>query len=207
MNYLLVTSYNNQAFDDLLTIQLKPSQGAHISTDTKENITAIYNNHELVGMNIFSVSQWLDGLSDGSVTLSAEQVDTLNKKIKEYGFDFELEADTENKFVVGYVQECRPHDDSDHLHVTQTLVGNDEVLQIVCGAKNIAAGQKVVVAKPGAIMPGGLVIWPGELRGVESNGMICSAKELDLPKEQHGEGILVLPEDAVVGEAFSFALD
>lgn len=74
------------------------------------------------------------------------------------------------KFVVGYVKECLPHEDSDHLSVTQTEVDNGEVLQIVCGAANIKKGQRVVVAKPGAVMPSGSIIWPGELRGVASNG-------------------------------------
>ena len=67
-----------------------------------------------------------------------------------------------------------------HLSVTEIKVDNGEVLQIVCGAANIRKGLKVVVAKPGAMMPDGLLIWPGELRGVESFGMVCSAKELNL---------------------------
>ena len=75
-------------------------------------------------------------------------------------------------------------------------------MQIVCGAPNIEAGQKVVVAKPGAMMPDGMMIWPGTLRGVDSYGMICSARELHLPNAPAKKGILVLPEDAVVGEAF-----
>ncbi|HFJ6866946.1 TPA: DUF4479 domain-containing protein, partial [Enterococcus faecium] len=62
--------------------------------------------------------------------------------------------------------------------------------------------QKVVVAKPGAMMPDGMMIWPGTLRGVDSYGMICSARELHLPNAPAKKGILVLPEDAVVGEAF-----
>ena len=79
---------------------------------------------------------------------------------------------------------------------------NGTVLQIVCGAPNIEAGQKVVVAKPGAMMPDGMMIWPGTLRGVDSYGMICSARELHLPNAPEKKGILVLPEDAVVGEVF-----
>ncbi|MGI6156664.1 MAG: DUF4479 domain-containing protein, partial [Enterococcus lemanii] len=61
---------------------------------------------------------------------------------------------------------------------------------------------KVVVAKPGAMMPDGLLIWPGELRGVASFGMVCSAKELNLANAPMKRGILELPADAVVGEAF-----
>ena len=122
--------------------------------------------------------------------------------IKEAGFTETLIADNEPKIVVGYVKTCVPHPDSDHLSITETEVDNGHVLQIVCGAPNIEAGQKVVVAKPGAMMPDGLMIWPGSLRGVESYGMICSARELHLPDAPTEKGILVLPEDAVVGEAF-----
>ena len=86
---------------------------------------------------------------------------------------------------------------------TQTEVDNGEILQIVCGAPNIKAGQKVVVAKPGAMMPDGLMIWPGVLRGEESFGMICSAKELRLPNAPAKKGILELPFDAEVGSAFA----
>ena len=98
---------------------------------------------------------------------------------------------------------CVPHEDSDHLSVTEIEVDNGEVLQIVCGAANIRKGLKVVVAKPGAMMPDGLLIWPGELRGVESFGMVCSAKELNLANAPMKRGILELPQDAVVGSAFA----
>ena len=107
-------------------------------------------------------------------------METLNRLITEAGFTEQLAIDLEPKIVVGYVKTCEPHPDSDHLSVTETEVGEGEVLQIVCGAANIRKGLKVVVAKPGAMMPDGLLIWPGTLRGVDSYGMICSARELHL---------------------------
>ena len=122
--------------------------------------------------------------------------------IKEAGFTETLVEDNEPKIVVGYVKTCVPHPDSDHLSITETQVSDSETLQIVCGAPNIEAGQKVVVAKPGAMMPDGMMIWPGTLRGIESFGMICSAKELQLPNAPEKKGILVLPADAVIGEDF-----
>ncbi|MBO8164450.1 MAG: phenylalanine--tRNA ligase subunit beta [Brevibacillus sp.] len=105
--------------------------------------------------------------------------------------------------VVGYVKERNQHPDADRLSVCLVDVGQGEDLQIVCGAKNVAAGQKVPVALPGAKLPGGIKIKRSKLRGVESQGMICSAKELGLndkllAKDQQ-EGIMVLPEDAPVG--------
>jgi len=85
--------------------------------------------------------------------------------------------------------------------VCKVDVGN-EVLQIVCGAPNVDKGQKVVVAKVGATMPSGLRIKPTELRGVPSNGMICSQKELGMPNAPKEKGIYVLDDSYSVGQAF-----
>ena len=204
---MLVSSYNNKAFDDLLTIQFKKSDTENQTFERKDDITKLVDakSGETVGFNFHAASQIIDVKESGPITLSETQVTALNEALKEVGFEDELVADTEPKLVIGYVKECEPHEDSDHLSVTQTEVDNGEVLQIVCGAKNIAKGQKVVVAKPGAIMPDGLVIWPGELRGVESNGMITSSTELgvDVPEAMRS-GILVLEEDAEVGKEFTF---
>ncbi|MFS1511508.1 phenylalanine--tRNA ligase subunit beta [Chengkuizengella sp. SCS-71B] len=106
--------------------------------------------------------------------------------------------------VVGYVKTCEKHPNADKLNLCTVDVGQEEELQIICGAKNIEAGQKVPVAVPGAVLPGNFKIKKAKLRGIESNGMICSAKELGmndrlLPKEIQ-EGILVLPADINVGE-------
>ena len=204
---MLVSSYNNKAFSDLLTVQLKKSEAENQTFERKGAITKLVDSKsgETVRFNFHAASQMIDVKESGPIILSDEQVATLNKELKAAGFEDELEADTEPKLVIGYVKECEPHEDSDHLSVTQTEVDNGEVLQIVCGAKNIAKGQKVVVAKPGAIMPDGLVIWPGELRGVESNGMITSSTELGVEvPEAMRSGILVLSDEAEVGKEFTF---
>lgn len=202
---MLVSTYNNKAFDDLLIIQLKNTTVEEQLFERKANITRLTTKDtgETVGYNFFKVSEWLDLGESGPITLSEEDVSLLNGALEDAGFEGELVADTSPKFVVGYVQESEAMEDSDHLFITQTEVDNGEVLQIVCGAANIAKGQKVVVAKPGATLPDGMVIWPGELRGTESVGMISSAKELNLevPAEKQ-EGILVLDEDIELGSAF-----
>ena len=77
--------------------------------------------------------------------------------------------------TIGKVLECEMHPDSDHLHVCKVDLGN-EVVQIVCGAPNVRAGIKVIVSKVGAKLPG-IEIKKSKIRGVESNGMICSIKE------------------------------
>jgi phenylalanyl-tRNA synthetase beta chain len=105
--------------------------------------------------------------------------------------------------VVGEVLSVEPHPEADRLNICTVNVGKGQLLQIVCGAKNVAAGQRVPVALIGAKLPGGVHIKKAKLRGVESHGMICSAKELGFPdkvlmKEQT-EGIFVLEPDAPVG--------
>ncbi len=101
--------------------------------------------------------------------------------------------------VVGRVQSCRDHENSSHLHVCMVDVGAGEPLQIVCGAPNVKEGVLVPVALVGATLPGGMTISQGKLRGVESNGMLCSAAELKVPQELYpsvGEaGLLIFTED------------
>ncbi|MCG8591101.1 MAG: hypothetical protein MJE66_17550, partial [Proteobacteria bacterium] len=98
---------------------------------------------------------------------------------------------------VGFVTECGRHPNADRLSVCRVDLGGEEPVEIVCGAPNVAAGQKVAVASPGARLPGDLKIKKSKIRGVTSLGMICSERELGLSPEH--EGILVLPEDAPVG--------
>lgn len=126
------------------------------------------------------------------LTRSGIEVDVVEKRIKGV-----------SGVVVGLVKTCEKHPDADRLRLCTVDAGGEEDLQIVCGAPNVAAGQKVPVALVGAVLPGNFKIKKAKLRGVESQGMICSAKELGmndklLPKDLQ-EGILVLPEDAEIG--------
>ncbi len=107
------------------------------------------------------------------------------------------------KLVIGKVLECKNHPDSDHLHCCKVDVGN-EVLNIVCGAPNVRENIKVIVALAGAELPNGLVIKKSNIRGEESNGMICALYEIGLDKkflsEEDKNGIHILPDDAPVGK-------
>ena len=99
--------------------------------------------------------------------------------------------------VVAKVLECEAHPNSDHLHITRVDDGTGEPLVVVCGAPNVAAGQKVLFARIGAVLPGDFKIKKSKIRGVESFGMICAEDELGIG-ESH-DGIMVLPDDAVIG--------
>ena len=103
----------------------------------------------------------------------------LSERITRIGHEVEghHELAKGTKLVVGYVKECIDHPNSDHLHICQVEVAPGEVTQIVCGAPNVAAGQKVIVALPGCELYGGKIS-AGKIRGEESNGMICSIAEL-----------------------------
>lgn len=100
--------------------------------------------------------------------------------------------------VVAEVKSVEKHPDADRLNVTQVDIGNGDTLQIVCGAPNVRVGIKVPCALDGAILPNDFKIKPTKMRGVVSNGMLCSAKELGLPEKENG--LLVLPENAPVGQ-------
>ncbi len=120
-----------------------------------------------------------------------------------------LEVDSLDKIrvpkniVVGKVLTCKKHPDADKLNVCEVDLGS-ETKQIVCGAKNVKAGLHVVVSKVGAILPNGMEIKEAKLRGLDSSGMICSSKEIGLPKM--GDGIMVLDDsigELILGREFS----
>ena len=99
--------------------------------------------------------------------------------------------------VVAEVLTCVEHPDSDHLHITTVNDGSPEPVTVVCGAPNVAAGQKVLFARIGTVLPGDFKIKKSKIRGVESFGMICAEDELGIGASH--EGIMVLPADSVVG--------
>ncbi|GAF39632.1 tRNA-binding domain protein [Agrilactobacillus composti DSM 18527 = JCM 14202] len=203
---MLIASYNLKALGDVLITIVAPDTKTQAVTQ-KGDVVRIFDpeSKQTLGYNFFNISDYLPGLAvAGQVDTTTQLVQKLNDILQQNGFKPELENDDTPKFVIGYVETLSEHPDSDHLHIAQVRVDHDQKLQIVCGAPNIAQGQRVVVAKVGAMMPDGAIIWPGKLRGVESDGMISSARELDLPNAPQKRGILVLADNAPVGAAFDF---
>lgn len=188
--------YNKKMLGETLLITIQSKE--EVTYEDKKNITLIKDeNGALVGLNIFNVENLkLDG--EGSIDLTEEQKEILQKRLEKNGIKIDLEGNNDEFFVVGEVLSCEKHSDADKLKVTEVKVNEEETLQIVCGAPNVEAGQKVVVALCGAMMPSGLLIKKSKLRGVESNGMLCSKRELGLPQEE-ARGILVLDADTKVG--------
>ncbi|ARK20631.1 YtpR family tRNA-binding protein [Sporosarcina ureae] len=195
--------YNPEGVGDVLFVQLTTERPAAIIAERTNNVTVIKDEKtgNVVAFNLFNATSYFPISAVGQVELTEELGEQLQKALKENDIDLELELDFTPKFVVGYVAEKEKHPNADKLNVCQVEVG-EGTLQIVCGAPNVEAGQKVVVAKVGAVMPSGMIIRDAELRGVASSGMICSAKELGLKDAPEEKGILVLEDDRIVGEAF-----
>lgn len=188
--------YNHKAFTGVGMIVLK--EGTPAATKTVGNCCAIYDSENtLIGYNI--VNPAFEKLKNGYNPWNDELLAFVNDQLTASGFEW-FELDQSAKIVVGFVKSCENHPDSDHLHVCQVDVGS-EVVQIVCGAANVAADQKVVAALPGAVLPDGKLIEASSLRGVASAGMLCSEWELGLIDE-HKRGILILDEEATIGSPF-----
>ena len=132
--------------------------------------------------------KWLEEFIDLEGISTEEIINTLNRIGQEVEGYKKIEIP--QNVVVGEVTECKKHPNADKLNLCKVNIG-DEELQIICGAKNVATGQKVAVAKIGAVLPE-LKIKKAKLRGVESFGMICAARELGLP--DFHEGIMVLDD-------------
>lgn len=196
--------YNVKGIGDVLMIPLEEGDRYNIHHENFGDITKITNNEgKVLGYNIFQASSHLNIANSDKVNLNEELLNELQQLFKAEGLEDSLEFDLSPKFVVGYVTDKSAHENADKLSVCQVDVGN-EALQIVCGAANVDKGQKVVVAKVGATMPSGLKIKPTELRGVPSNGMICSRKELGLPVKAEEKGIYILEDSYEVGVEFKF---
>jgi phenylalanyl-tRNA synthetase beta chain len=145
------------------------------------------------------LSEWID---------LPESQDELGERLTSAGLEIEevieMGADL-SAFVVGAVTARDKHPDADKLSVCTVDVGQGEPLAIVCGAPNVDAGQRVAVALHGTVMPDGMKIKRSKIRGVKSNGMICSSRELGLGDEH--DGILVLETDAAPGTSLSDVVD
>ena len=192
--------YNPKGVGDVAFIQIEPSVGP-FEYEQKHGVVEIKKENEVVGYNIFNVSNNVTINDNGHIKLTTELIKDLQQLITEAGFDYQLDTDVSPKFVVGYVETKEKHPNADKLSVLNVNVGTEK-LQIVCGAPNVESGQKVVVAKVGAVMPSGMVIKDAQLRGVDSSGMICSMKELNLPNAPKEKGIMVLNDDHDIGQAF-----
>ncbi|MFR7398038.1 MAG: YtpR family tRNA-binding protein [Streptococcus constellatus] len=200
----MIFTYNKEHVGDVLMVIVADGQDAKLSAERKGNVARVYrlDNGETVAWNIFQVSNLFNITDRGQVFLTDGEISILNQELSQAGFEPELVNDLTPKFVVGEIVEMEAHPDSDHLNICQVRVAAEKVIQIVAGAPNAKVGLKTIVALPGAMMPKGNLIFPGELRGVASFGMMCSPRELQLPNAPQKRGIIELASSEVVGTAF-----
>ena len=138
------------------------------------------------------------------IDISDQDLKELAVKITKAGINVEKVITNHiDHLTIGEIVECAPHPNSDHLNLCQVRINDKEIKQIVCGAPNVRKGLKVIVALPGAHLPGDFEIKVSKIRGIESNGMICALYELGLEEkteEAYNRGIHELDDDAPVGE-------
>lgn len=179
---MIVSTYYNQENDVVLLATTKK----HSEVTTTDNITVLKNGDTTVAVNGFNLNLGLKpGIND---------VKALPQSLTDY-----FEGPLENPFEVGMIESLEKHPKSEKLNVCQVKLSSG-VTQIVCGAANVKPGIKVIVAKVGAVMPNGMSIVPSKLIDVESNGMICSLRELG--KEQVNPGIEILDDTFEVGQDY-----
>ena len=138
------------------------------------------------------------------IDISDQDLKELAVKITKAGINVEKVVQNHiDNLVIGEVVECIEHPNSDHLHICKVKIGEDRTEKIVCGAPNVREGLKVIVALPGAVLPGNFEIKKSKIRGEESNGMLCALYELGLEEkndETYSKGIEELPQDAIIGK-------
>lgn len=200
----MIIAYNKEHVGDVLLVQLASEKIIKTVVERKGDVAILKEEAtgEVKAFNLFNASKYIELDVVGNVEVTPELVQKLEAALAANNAEISLDVDFSPKFVVGYVETKEKHPNADKLSICNVNVG-DETLQIVCGAPNVEAGQKVVVAKIGAVMPSGLLIKEGNLRGVDSFGMLCSARELAIPGAPEVKGILVLEENAEVGSAFT----
>ena len=202
----MIVSYNKAHVGDVLLVQLTTEAIVKTELERHGDLVLLKEGPtgEVKGFNLFNASHYFTIEEVGNVEVTKELVAQLEEIIAKSGADVSLNVDLTPKFVVGFVKEVGEHPNADKLHICKVDVGEDEPLQIVCGAPNVAEGQHVVVAKVGAVMPSGMVIKESALRGVDSYGMMCSARELAIPNAPQVRGIMVLDDSTEIGSAFKF---
>lgn len=181
---MIVSTYYNKA-NDVLTMTTVANK--FTTMEKKDNVAIMYNDDKVVAINVFNPQgEYTPGLVDISL-VPAEYTSLFAESVK-------------NPFIVGEIKAIQKHPKSEKLNVCQVQLDDDNETQIVCGAANVEENKKVIVAQVGAVMNSGMAIVSSKLIDVQSNGMICSYRELGL--EQDTAGIALLDDQYVVGESF-----
>ncbi|MDE6477353.1 MAG: hypothetical protein K2L48_04165 [Mycoplasmoidaceae bacterium] len=192
---MIGTFYNKNSLKDTLIINVSSSQPTNFKEEQKYSVGFDQKNN-LCFINIFNFSNYLE-VKEGFIKYSSEINNVVNKICN---IDLS-EHINDNDFIVAEVVECDLIEGT-HLHKCKVFNGTN-ILDIVCGAKNVRRQLKVVLAQVGAILPNGLRINKGKLLNYDSFGMLCSKKELNINSEEFNDsGIVELDNNYQVGQKF-----
>ena len=192
--------YNYEKIGDVLLIVFESNTNP---TKVVKNgdVVALYKEGRLVGINIFNFSKIMKIRSNGFITnITPEIHGIINHVLVNAGLE-EIPYQADSGFVVGKILDIEEHPDSEHLHILTVDTGKEK-LQVVCGAANVKENMKVVLALPYTFMPNGQQIIPSKLLGIESFGMCCSGRELNLDGFEGKRGLLELDDNFEVGQDF-----
>ena len=199
MKYALY--YDYETIGDVLLVVIKPT-----IIPTKEvkinDVVALYNKDELIGINIFNISKVIKIKAKGLIPLINEDILNVINHILENANLEKLPIQIESGFRVAKIVDIDEHPDSEHLHICMVDIGDKEPLQIVCGASNARKDLVCVCATPFTFMLNGQQIIPNKLLGIQSNGMLCSGRELNLEGYEGKRGLLELSDEYKVGTDF-----
>ncbi len=193
--------YNYKTIGDVLLIIFDQRENPD-EVIKQDDVVVIKKNKKIIGINIFNISKIMKIKANGFIPLLDDKVlDVINHILENHNLPI-LEKQKNSGFVVAKITNIEEHPDSDHLHICNVDVGEDKELQIVCGAFNAKKDLICVCALPYAFMPSGKQIIPGKLLGIDSNGMLCSGRELSLDGYENKRGLLELDDTYKIGSDF-----
>lgn len=193
--------YNYKTIGDVLLIIFDQRENPD-EVIKQDDVVVIKKNKKIIGINIFNISKIMKIKANGFIPLLDDKVlDVINHILENHNLPI-LEKQKNSGFVVAKITNIEEHPDSDHLHICNVDVGEDKELQIVCGAFNAKKDLICVCALPYSFMPSGKQIIPGKLLGIDSNGMLCSGRELSLDGYENKRGLLELDDTYKVGSDF-----
>lgn len=193
--------YNFETVGDVLLIVFDSYQKPDRIVK-KDDVTVLYYNDKIIGINIFNISEIMKIKVNGLIPIvNQKMLDVINNILKNHGLD-SLDYQKESGFKVAKIVECEEHPDSEHLHILKVDIGDKDLVDIVCGASNARVGLICVCATAYTFMPNGEQIIPSKLLGEQSNGMLCSGRELNLPGYENIHGLLELDNNHAIGSDF-----
>ena len=193
--------YNYKTIGDVLLIIFDQRENPD-EVIKQDDVVVIKKNKKIIGINVFNISKIMKIKANGFIPLLDDKVlDVINHILENHNLPI-LEKQKNSGFVVAKITSIEEHPDSDHLHICNVDVGEDKELQIVCGAFNAKKDLICVCALPYAFMPSGKQIIPGKLLGIDSNGMLCSGRELSLDGYENKRGLLELDDTYKIGSDF-----